>query len=91
MENVNEFMNNPEALIAGLSFGAMLLLIIFLLILHVAVCFVPFFVARKKGRSGLLWFVISLAIGWLWAVVILFIVGDSTEKKINDMEKYYQK
>lgn len=90
MENLDSLFNS-DAAIAGLGFGVLVIIAIVAFIVHVLVCLVPFFMARKRGRSGMLWFVISLCIGWLWTVIILLIVGDTAEKKINDMEKYYQK
>ena len=90
MENFDSLFNS-DAAIAGLGFGVILIILIIALILHVLIGLVPFFMARNRGRSGILWFVISLCIGWLWTVIILLIVGDTAEKKINDMEKYYQK
>lgn len=90
MENLDSLFNS-DAAIAGLGFGVLVIIAIVAFIVHVLVCLVPFFMARKRGRSGMLWFVISLCIGWLWTVIILLIVGDTAEKKISDMEKYYQK
>lgn len=90
MENLDSLFNS-DAAIAGLGFGVLVIIAIVAFVVHVLVCLVPFFMARKRGRSGMLWFVISLCIGWLWTVIILLIVGDTAEKKINDMEKYYQK
>lgn len=90
MENLDSLFNS-DAAIAGLGFGVLVIIAIVAFIVHVLVCLVPFFMARKRGRSGMLWFVISLCIGWLWTVIILLIVGDTAEKKINDMEKYYQR
>ena len=88
MENIDSLFNS-DAAIAGLGLGVIIIIGIILFIVHVLICLVPFFMARKRGRSGMLWFVISLCIGWLWTVIILLIVGDTAEKKIIDAEKYY--
>ena len=61
--------------------GAILLIVI----VHIAICLIPFFMARNRGRSGLLWLIISFFIGWWWTIIILLIIGDSTEKKMRDM------
>jgi len=85
---------SPEGLVAGLGIGVIIIIGIILFIVHVLICLIPFFMARKRGRSGLLWFVISLLIGWFWTVIILLIVGDSAEKTLNDvkmMSGNYQK
>ena len=69
---------------------AVILLIIVGIIIHIAICLVPFFMARKRGRSGLLWMLVSFFIGWWWTIIILLIIGDSTEKKLKDMGMYQQ-
>ena len=77
---------SPEGILAGLGIGAIILIGLAILIVHVLICLIPFFMARKRGRSGLLWFIISLIIGWFWTIIILLIVGDTSEKKLNDMQ-----
>lgn len=89
METIDSVFNNSDAVVAGLSFGVILIIAIIVFIIHIVVSLVPVFMARNRGRSGILWFVISLCIGWFWAVIILLIVGDTAEKKIRDMEMYY--
>ena len=79
-------MFSSDGILAGLGIGALILIGVVLLVIHVLICLIPFFMARKRGRSGLLWFVISLIIGWFWTIIILLIVGDTAEKKLNDMQ-----
>jgi hypothetical protein len=93
MENIDG-MFSSDGILAGLGIGAVVLIGFALLVIHVLICLVPFFMARKRGRSGLLWFIISLIIGWFWTVIILLIVGDTAEKKLSDiqmMSSNYQK
>jgi len=93
MENIDG-MFSSDGILAGLGIGAVVLIGLALLVIHVLICLVPFFMARKRGRSGLLWFIISLIIGWFWTVIILLIVGDTAEKKLSDiqmMSSNYQK
>ncbi|MBO4451746.1 MAG: hypothetical protein J5770_04930 [Bacteroidaceae bacterium] len=85
MENIDG-MFSSDGIIAGLGIGVIVIIGIVLFIVHVLICLIPFFMARKRGRSGLLWFVISLIIGWFWTIIILLIVGDTAEKKLNDMQ-----
>ena len=76
---------NSDALIAGgLTLGVILLIIV-IIVVHIAICLIPFFMARSRGRSGLLWLIISFFIGWWWTIIILLIIGDSTEKKMRDL------
>jgi hypothetical protein len=81
---------DSDALLAGgLTIGIIALIIVGIII-HIAICLVPFFMARKRGRSGLLWMLVSFFIGWWWTIIILLIIGDSTEKKLKDMGMYQQ-
>ena len=79
--------DSSRVLLAG---GLIIALIIVGIIIHIAICLVPFFMARKRGRSGLLWMLVSFFIGWWWTIIILLIIGDSTEKKLKDMGMYQQ-
>ena len=82
--------DSSRALLAGgLTIGIIALIIVGIII-HIAICLVPFFMARKRGRSGLLWMLVSFFIGWWWTIIILLIIGDSTEKKLKDMGMYQQ-
>lgn len=85
MENIDG-MFSSDGIIAGLGIGAIILIGLAILIVHILICLIPFFMARKRGRSGVLWFIISLIIGWFWTVIILLIVGDTSEKKLQDMQ-----
>lgn len=76
---------NSNALIAGGLTAGVILLIVLGLIVHIAICLVPFFMARSRGRSGLLWMIVSFFIGWWWTIIILLIIGDSTEKQMRDL------
>ena len=64
---------------------AVILLIIVGIIIHLAICLVRFFMARHRGRSGLLWLLVSFFLGWWWTIIILLIIGDSTEKQMRDL------
>jgi len=59
--------------------------ILLIFIIHFAICLVPFFMAKNRGRSGVLWMIISFFVGWWWTVIILLIVGDTAEKKMRDL------
>ena len=74
-----------DALLAGGFTLAVILLIIVGIIIHLAICLVPFFMARHRGRSGLLWLLVSFFLGWWWTIIILLIIGDSTEKQMRDL------
>lgn len=52
--------------------------LVFLLViaLYVIVCTIPWRMAKRRGRNGLLWFIISLCIGFWWSIIILWIVGN---------------
>ena len=53
MENIDSLFNS-DAAIAGLGLGVIIIIGIILFIVHVLICLVPFFMARKRGRSGML-------------------------------------
>jgi len=48
--------------------------------------FIMIFLAKSKGRSGFAWFFISLLISPLIAVIILLVIGDSDDKKFEDLQ-----
>lgn len=50
-------------------------------IVWVVLCFVVYSLANTKGRSGCAWFFISLLLSPLIGLIILLCVGDSDEKK----------
>jgi len=72
-----------NTLIGGIGIAGIIAFLVILLIIHVLLCLVPFFMARSRGRSGLLWLIISFFVGWFWTIVILLIVGDSTDKQLR--------
>lgn len=47
---------------------------------------IPFFMARKQGRSGLLWFGISFILSLPVAVVILLVLGVIDERKRKKLQ-----
>jgi len=48
--------------------------------------FIMVFLAKSKGRSGFAWFFISILISPIIAFFILLAVGDSDDKKFEDLQ-----
>lgn len=55
-------------------------------IIYVALCFVVYAVANSKGRSGCGWFLLSLLISPLIAIIIVAIIGDTDEKRRETLQ-----
>jgi uncharacterized membrane protein len=54
------------------------LFVIFVLLL---LSFIVIPIARKRGRSGFGWFLLSLIISPIVTMIILFVLGDTEEKR----------
>jgi len=59
--------------------GVLIIWIIFAIVVSI--------IASTKGRSGIGWFFISCIISPLISLIILFIVGDSDDKKIEELQE----
>lgn len=62
--------------------SSLLLLLIFIGIAYVLL--IPFFVAaiaNKQGRSGVLWFFLSILLNPFFSILILIALGDTDEKR----------
>lgn len=55
---------------------------LFLVLLFLFLIALPFFMARKRGRSGILWVLIGLVGTPLLAVLLLFALGPKTVENI---------
>lgn len=61
-----------------------------LVIAIILLCFwiyLPASMAMKRGRSALGWVLLAWLISPLWAIVLLLILGDTTEKVLKKMNR----
>ena len=65
--------------------ATLIMLIFILIILYIFWIHIPAKMARKRGRSALGWVLLTWILQPLWTIILLAILGDSSDKIRDDI------
>ncbi|MFD2601760.1 hypothetical protein [Flavobacterium suzhouense] len=65
----------------NLSSSVVFYILLFLLVLFVFICYVIAEMARQRGRSGLIWVLLSFVFSPFLCMVFLYFLGETDDKR----------